>query len=69
MYGHDQITSECLNGTWTNVADCQGKYRIAVNIEENIKIILEIPTCPKQDLLEIESQVENSYIHNGEFSK
>ena len=20
----DQITSECINGSWTNVADCQG---------------------------------------------
>lgn len=25
----------------------------------------EIPTCPKEDLLEIESHVENSYVHNG----
>lgn len=33
-------------------------------MEENI-YRLEIPTCPKQDLLGIESEVENSYVHNG----
>ena len=30
---------------------------------------LEIPTCPKQDLLGIESEVENSYVHNGKILK
>ncbi len=26
LYGNDQIISECLNGTWTRVTDCQGRY-------------------------------------------
>jgi len=66
LYGNDQIISECIDGTWTSVTDCQGKYNI-----KDIKIsdILEIPTCLKQDLLEIESQVENSYVHNGKIMK
>lgn len=24
--GNDQIISDCLNGIWTTVFDCQGKY-------------------------------------------
>ncbi len=30
---------------------------------------LEISTCPKQNLLAIEAQVENSYVHNGKIVK
>lgn len=67
--GHDQMISECVNGIWTNVTDCQGKYNIKINLDEKIKNTLEISTCPKEELLQIESQVENSYIHNGKFSK
>ncbi|UJR36530.1 hypothetical protein I4U23_029251 [Adineta vaga] len=45
--GNDQMRSECINGSWTNVTDCR-----------------EILTCSKQDLLNLESQVENSYVYN-----
>jgi hypothetical protein len=66
LYGNDQIVSECVDGTWTSVTDCQGKYNIKdIKIRKNI---LEIPTCLKQDLLDIESQVQNSYVYNGKFS-
>jgi hypothetical protein len=32
LFGNDQIISECLNGTWTNISDCQGKHDIRLNI-------------------------------------
>ncbi len=67
--GNDRIESECLNGTWTYVTDCQGEWNI---LEKKIKkklFCLEIPTCPKQDLLDIEAKVENSYVHNGKIPK
>ncbi|CAF3978899.1 unnamed protein product [Rotaria sp. Silwood2] len=62
--GTDQIISDCFNGQWTNINDCYGKYESEINIEEKKQAFLEIPTCPKQDLLDIESQVENSYVFN-----
>jgi len=31
-------------------------------------LLIEIVTCPKEDLLEIESQAQNSYIHNGKLT-
>lgn len=26
MHGSDQIISDCVNGTWTNINDCYGNY-------------------------------------------
>ncbi len=69
--GNDQIESECINGTWTYVADCQGELNISEKNEEKWVFFscLEISTCPKQNLLAIEAQVENSYVHNGKIVK
>ncbi|CAF0876222.1 unnamed protein product [Rotaria sordida] len=49
---------ETLDGDDQIISDCvDGQWT-------NITDCHEIPTCPKQDLLDIESQVENSYVLN-----
>ncbi|CAF4962164.1 unnamed protein product, partial [Rotaria socialis] len=69
LHGTDQIVSDCINGTWTHVNDCFGecneKKFSAGNTHRIVRFFSEISTCPKQDLLDIESQVQNSYVHNG----
>ncbi|CAM4935155.1 unnamed protein product [Rotaria socialis] len=68
LHGTDQIVSDCINGTWTHVNDCFGecneKKFSAGNTHRIVRFFSEISTCPKQDLLDIESQVQNSYVHN-----
>jgi hypothetical protein len=34
--GNDQIESECIDGTWTYVADCQGELNISEKNEEKL---------------------------------
>ncbi|CAF0734799.1 unnamed protein product [Adineta steineri] len=58
------ITYECNYGFETVYGRDQIMTECLNGIWTNVTSCQEIPTCPKQDLLDIESQVENSYVYN-----